>query len=492
MTSLPALALLAATFTCPMERVSTMDSAFAQSVYDSKAVQLVYETPLDIDYEARPYRLTAGACELPTVSADRLVYVFRLRSPELVAEDMVRSLLRLRDPELVTPNAWILKSVDTVRALDGRTVEIRLRQPNHVFPWLMAMSPAAIRRADGSGTGEYELVDWRKHHAMTFRRRTPAEGGFDTVRYLVVDDVTTQWLMFLKGEIDTLGSISKDNWNAVIGANGELDPQLKAAGVSLHTIPSLDVFYLGVNMRDKVLGGNRPLRQALNAAFDYPRWDEYFAHRTVRADGPVPPGVAGRLETPFPYAFDLEKARSLMAAAGYPGGIDPATGRRLVLTLAIGRASQSSREMGELLAAFYERIGVKLELNFFTWDAFLKAVNEGRVQLFNMGWVGDYPDAENFLQLFHSCNLSPGPNHAGYVNAEFDREYDAAMASAGEDERNGHWRRCQEIIREDCPWVFTHVGCASVLVNRRVGNYVPSDFPYGNERYYRVQEDVGR
>jgi ABC-type transport system substrate-binding protein len=323
---------------------------------------------------------------------------------------------------------------------------------------------------------------------MVFRRRSPSPGLFDTVRYLVIDDLSTQWLMFLKGEIDFLGEISKDNWDVVMGKDGNLDPSLAAQGVKLYSIPTLEVFYMGINMRDPVLGGNRKLRQALNAAFDYPRWEEYFSKRTVQADGPVPPGVDGKLSAPFKYAFDLDLAKRLMKEAGYADGIDPKTGRRLVLTLSFGRASTGSREMGELLASFYEKIGVKLELSFHTWDAFLKAVNEGRVQIYNMGWVGDYPDAENFLQLFYSKNVSPGPNHSYYVNAEYDREYDAAMSASTAEERNRRWAACQEMIREDCPWIFSHFGKANSLVRPRVGNYVPSDFPYGQEAYFTVAE----
>jgi peptide/nickel transport system substrate-binding protein len=477
---------LAAAFTRPMERVATLDPVFAQSVYDSRVVQLLYETPLNIDYYARPYTLSPGYCELPEVSEDGLVYTFRTRGGS--AADMVSSLARLRDPEIVTPNGWLMKSVDTITAKDDRTVEIRLKNRCHFFPWLMAMSPASVRRPDGSGTGPFELASWRKNHEMVFRRRSPSPKQFDTVRYLVIDDLSTQWLMFLKGEIDFLGEISKDNWDVVMGKDGNLDPSLAAQGVKLYSIPTLEVFYMGVNMRDPVLGGNKKLRQALNAAFDYPRWEEYFSKRTVQADGPVPPGVDGKLSAPFKYAFDLDLAKRLMKEAGYADGIDPQTGRRLVLTLSFGRASTGSREMGELLASFYEKIGVKLELSFQTWDAFLKAVNEGRVQIYNMGWVGDYPDAENFLQLFYSKNVSPGPNHSYYVNAEYDREYDAAMSASSSEERNRHWAACQEMIREDCPWIFSHFGKANSLVRPRVGNYVPSDFPYGQEAYFTVAE----
>ena len=479
--------LLAAVFARPMERVSTMDPVKAQSVYDSFAVRLVYETPLDVDYEARPYRLVAGYCEMPSVDDGGRRYVFRTRHGP--AEPMVASLSRLRDPASASPNSWMMKGVESVRALDAGTVEIRLAKRTHYFPWLMAMAPAAVVGDGGAATGPYRLASWRKNHEMVFKRRGPAVGGaFDEVRYLVIDDMSTQWLMFLKGEVDLLGEISRDNWDSIVGADGRLDPALAAKGVRLHESPSLNVLYVGINMRDKTLGPNRKLRQALNAAFDYPAWERFYNGRIRAGDGPVPPGIGGRLETPFPYRYDLALAKRLLAEAGYPGGTDPKTGRRLVLTLTIGRPTQESREAGDLMAAFYDRIGIRLELQFLTWDAFLRAVNDGHAQLFRMGWVADYPDAQNFLQLFHSRNVSPGPNHADYSNPEFDREYDAAMNAATEAERDAHWRRCQEIVREDCPWEFTHFNTDYSLTRARVGNYVPSAFPYGQERHY-IAED---
>ncbi len=486
-------ALLAASFTRPMERVSTMDPAEVRTIYDSHAVALVYETPLQIDYKKRPYTLVPGFCELPEVSQDGLMYVFRRRKgageTALGMRDMVRSLERLRDPGIVSPNAWIMKDVESVRLAPGETVEVRLRRRCHYFPWLMAMSATSVRGENGEGSGPYFLSRWRRNHEMVFKRRAgmcvePGRRMFDEVRYLVIGDASTQWLMFLKGELDFLGQISRDNWDFIVSPEGRLAPSLEAQGVRLHTIPAFDVLYIGINMKDPVLGSNVKLRRALNAAFDYPQWEKFYNGRIMCCDGPVPPEVDGRLETPFKYAFDLDAARRLMTEAGYPGGIDPKTGRRLVLTLSIGNATQESRESGELMASFYDKIGVRLELDFKTWDAFLRAVNEGRVQLYRMGWVGDYPDAQNFLQPFHSKNVSPGPNHSVYSNPEFDREYEAALDAADDEERNARWRRCQEIVRDDCPWVFTHYNRSFSLTRPTVGNYIPTGFPDGVEKWY--------
>ena len=482
------LLVFAATFSRPMERVVSLDPAQSRSIYDAHAIGLLYEMPLAIDYKARPYRIVPGFCELPTVSPDGLVWTFRLAHPQsaLTAVDVVRSLEALRDPSAVSPNAWILKDVATIAATDARTVVVTLKRRCHFFPWLMTMPATAVRGPHGEGSGPYALKSWRKNHEMVFTRRhlPAANNPFDTIRYLVIDDVSTQWLMFLKGEVDFLGEISRDNWDSIVGANGRLDPRLEAQGVRLHSIAALDSLYVGLNMRDPVLGPNRRLRQALNAAFDGAAWERFYNGRIQRSDGPVPPGIEGRLATPFAFSFDLEKAKRLLVEAGYPDGIDPKTGRRLVLTLSIGRASQESRESAELLASFYERVGIRLETDFKTWDAFLKATGEGRVQMFYMGWVGDYPDAQNFLQLFYSKNLAPGPNRAAYVSEAFDREYEAALAATSDAERDAHWAKCQEIVREDCPWIFMHYNKAYSLTRSNVGNYVPTDFPYGVEQFY--------
>ncbi|HBO99238.1 MAG TPA: hypothetical protein DD637_05335 [Verrucomicrobia bacterium] len=493
--------VLAATFTRTLERVNSMDPADAQAVYDSKAVQLVYETPLTIDYAARPYKLIPGLCELPEVSSNGLVYTFAMvDDAPLTAYDVKRQLDRVRDPAAASPGGWTLKNVSSIDAPDSRRFVVTLKTRQFVFPWMMAITTSAVPDAKGRGTGPYRLSSWWKNHEMVFVRNpswrgwkaNPADGDsepFDTIRYLVVDDASTQWLMFLNGQLDFLGEISRDNWDAVVDANGRIDPRLEAQGVTLHCMNALDVRYIGFNMRDPVLGPNKKLRQALSCAFDAPAWCAFLNNRALPANGPVPPGVDGRLDEPNPYAFNLAKAHRLMAEAGYRNGVDPATGRRLILSLAIGRPTQDARETGELVADFFGRIGVNLELRFFTWEAFLRAVNEGRVQMCMMGWNGDYPDAENFLQLFHSRNVSPGANHSYYVNPAYDAAFDAAMEARTAEERRAHWATCQRILREDCPWIFAHHSRAYSLTRARVLDYVPSDFPYGQEAYLRAKKE---
>ena len=510
-------------FRRPMERVASMDPLRAASVCESRAISLVYEPLLEVDYFARPYRLKGCLCDLPEVSKDGLVYMFRIREgarfqPDkcfqdgqgraVVASDVVFSLNRLGDKKNASSGLWTMDAVKSVEAVDDRTVKITLKKPLHVFPWLMAMAYAAVIPHEAVemygvkfggvavGSGPYRLEEWWRNHRMRFRRDPSWRGWseikttpYDEIDYLVVDDVSTQWLMFLSREVDFLGEVSHDNWDAVVGPDGRLAGDLEQKGVHLHGNPTMTVMYVGINMGDPVLGRNKKLRQALNCAFDGPAWKRFLNNRVEPCDGPVPPGVEGRLETPFAYAFNVEKAKRLVAEAGYPDGIDPKTGKRLEITITVGRANQTAREEVELMQSFYNRIGIRLEPRYMTWNAYLDAVNRGDVTLFMLGWIGDYPDAENFLQLFHSKNVSPGANHGNYRNAAFDKLYDEAMASTDPVVRSEKWRAAQEIVREDCPWIFLHFPKAYSLSWDHVGNYTPTDFPYGTEKHLFRKRD---
>ena len=541
-----------------MDRVSSLDPADAASIYAARSAQLVYETLLEYDYRARPYRLIPGlAAALPEVQSNGLVYVVRLdpearfqsdacfgrdadgraRGRAVTADDVVFSLKRLGDRRVASPGEWLVldmirgmrafaeasmggsstdyaRPVSGLEALDERTVRITLTRPAHQFVWYLAMCFTAVvpreaveqyGAAFGShavGSGPYRLAEWRRNHRMAFVRdpawrgwrKGPAaltagasEVPFDRIVYSVIDDVSTQWLCFLAGELDFLGEIARDNWDVVIDGTGRLNEPLKRRGITLYAMPTLEVAYIGINMEDPVLGPNRALRQALNCAFDSAAWVRFFNHRTVVCDGPVPPGTDGRLETPFPYAYDPARARALLREAGYPDGMDPRTGKRLELTVDLGRTSQDVRESTELLVSFFARVGISLKAQYHNWPTFLRRVSGRQSQMFRIGWVGDYPDAENFLQLFYGRNVSPGPNRCNYVNPRFDQVYEAACAAPDEAARNRLWAEAQDLVREDCTWVFLHFQKVYSLCQSRVRNYVPSDFPYGTEKYLRTR-----
>lgn len=496
-------------------------------------------------YSLRP----ALATSLPSISDDGLTYSFTINTnafffPDpcfapnptrpLTASDVVYSFKRLADAKLASSGYWIvegrIKGIEEFReasksqsptdyslnipGLQAPTPDrliITLSSPSPVFLWLLAMPYTSVVPHEAVtfygekfgdhpvGTGPYTLSSWRKNYAMHFSRNRSWRGWsspdlfpntspnllpYDEIFFPIIEDPSTQWLAFLSGNLDLQGEISRDHFDEVVTPNGSLSPKLASNGFSLAKMPTLEVSYIGINMEDPILGSNKKLRQALNAAFDSLRWQQYYQGRITPLNGPIPPSVEGFDSAPLPFGRGIEVAQKLLAEAGYPNGRDPSTGERLRLVLDVGRTSQDMRESTELLIAFMNRIGINLVPEYSNWPSFLKKISNRNSQLFRISWVGDYPDAENFLQLFFGPNQSPGPNRCNYSNPAFDDLYRQAM-TAPLPRRLELYKAMQHIIQEDCPWIFISCSTAFSLSSPSLKNYIPHDFPYGMEKYYR-------
>lgn len=476
------------------------------------------------------------------------------RGRELTAHDFIYSILRVADMKNASGGYWAFndrilgldefraasasesptdydRPVPGLRAPDIYTLEITLTRPYPQLLWILTMHYACATPREAVeyygrefvnhpvGTGPFILKSCIRNYAMEFvRNPTWSETGrierypltgceqakslglladagrpipfLDRIVQFVVDDSTTMWLMFLQGDLESSG-ISRDNWDAVITAEKAINKTLMDRGIALFTTPTLESFYIGINMEDPLLGNNKKLRQALTCAFNSEAWVNFYNGRISRATGPIPPGVAGYEDKPSPFPFDIERAKTLLAEAGFPNGKDPRTGNRLTLTLDVGSAGDSeTRASVDLVRDFYSRIGIVIEPVYNNWPAFLGRVDSRQTQLFRLGWVADYPDAENFLQLFHGKNCSPGPNHANYSNPEFDALYETARVMQDSPERTRLYKKMADIVIEDCPWIFTHYPLAYGLTQPWLKNYYPHDFPYGMTKYYRVDSEA--
>jgi ABC-type transport system substrate-binding protein len=561
-------------------RIRGLDPGITGEVSSSMAISRLYEGLLQYDYLARPYKVIPLLAEaMPDISADGLVYTFRIRKGiyfhddpcfadgkgrELVAEDFAYSFKRVADVKNASSGFWAFNNrikgindfheaskgkeptdydmqVEGLKALDKYTLQITLTEPYPQLLYILAMhySFAVPREAveyygksfanHPVGTGPYELVEWRRNSRIEFLRSpkwaetgrvetytsegTPEQEAagllkdagrpvpfVDRVVQYVIDDSTTAWMMFLSGQLGVSG-ISRDNWDAVITGDKKLNDSLEKRDIRLISAPTLDVYYLGFNMEDPVVGQssdperdrrNRKLRQALSCAYDFDQMNKFMNNRLYPIGGPVPEPLAGCLKEPSPYAFNLGKARELLIEAGYPEGIDSATGRRLELTMELGSASANARQMMELMADMYQKIGVVLKASYNTWPAFIEKMNRRQAQMFQLGWVADYPDAENFMQLFYSKNESPGPNHANYRNAEIDRMYEQIRTMLDSPERTAIYEKMAGIIVEDCPWIFLYQPMDFGLIHSWVENYVSHAFPYGMGKYRRLNPEIYR
>jgi len=469
---------------------------------------------------------------------------------ELIAEDFVYAIKRLADRKNQSVGYWVVSGrleglddfrarsgepqptnydadIPGVRALDRYTFQLKLTKPYPQLPWILTMHYlAAVPReaveyygGDFSrrpvGTGPYVLKEWKPNYRLEYVRnpvwartgridRYPSSGEpgdaanglladagqplpfIDRIVDYVVMDPATRWLMFVTGQLDA-SDIARDNWEAVLDERRNLHPDLAARGMLLSMGPSLRLGYFAFNMEDPLLGANRALRQAMTCAFDTEAWIALYNGRITRPPSPIPEGLAGHDPDYEPYAFDLERAKRLMIEAGFPEGRDPATGRRLQLTLELGRADDAElRQSAEMFAFFMSRIGIQIQLSYNNGPAFFEKLERRQAPMFFLSWIGDYPDAENFLQLFYGPNASPGPNRCNYRNPAFDALYDRIKVMPDSEERTALYRRMAAMVVDDAPWIIAYQYINVGLRQPWYGNYKMHAFPFGMEKYYRV------
>ena len=463
---------------------------------------------------------------------------------ELTADDVVYSFKRLADPQLNSSGWWILDGrvtglnawrdkasqagvtdyaspVEGLKSIGPYTVQIKLVQRSSQLLYFLAMPFTAIvpREAveqygkeflnHAVGTGPFRLAEYNPNSKITWVRNPtyrkdsyPSDGSvgdresgllddagkmLPLVEQVNVDILVEQqpmWLNFMAGRIDLAG-IPKDNFSSAITGNKELTPELKSKGVRLTVSPGLDITHVTFNMSDPLLGKNKYLRQALSLVYDQVGFiDLFYNGRALAANGPIPPGLSGydpNLKNPY-REFNISRAKKLLEKAGYPGGkgLPPLQYATL--------ADSTARQMTEYIQKMMSVVGVTLKVDSYAWPQFLEVVKNRRSQIWEYAWSADYPDAENFLQLFYSKNSSPGPNDSNYSNPEFDRLYEKSLTLADGTERTHLYQKMVSLLVEDCPWIFGAHRLSYVLTQPWLRNFKVDEFDHGLYKYYRIDK----
>jgi len=267
---------------------------------------------------------------------------------------------------------------------------------------------------------------------------------------------------FLQGYYDSAGVI-KESFDTVI-QEGSLSEEMAAMGIALEKSVEPTIFYLGFNMDDETVGraageAGRKLRQAMSLVVDSEEFTRIFSNgRGVPAQSPIPPGIFGYdedYENPY-RQVDLERAKALMAEAGYPGGIDPATGKPLALTFDTADTSAQGLLQYRFFTDAWRQLGIDVSIEATTYNQFQEKVRNGAYQLFMWGWVADYPDPENFLFLLSSemaRSTSGGPNTANYSNERYDALYRSMKSRPNGPERLAEIRQMLRILERERPWI---------------------------------------
>ena len=385
------------------------------------------------------------------------------------------------------------------------------------------------------GTGPYMLTENNPNLRMVLERNPnfrgqpyPREGApgdaaqgllrdagrtmpfLDRAVYSLEKESIPRWSKFLQGYYDRSG-IGSDSFDQAIqyggGGEAELTEEMAAKGIRLQTAVAPTVFYMGFNMRDPVVGGgserSRLLRRAISIAVDYEENIAIFNNgRGIPAQGPLPPQIFGAREgaagiNPYVYRWQhgravrrgIEEARDLLRRAGYPDGIDQATGAPLTLYYeAIGAGPDAKASLNWLRKQF-AKLDIQLVVRATDYNRFREKMRKGTGQIFQWGWHADYPDPENFLFLLYGPNAqvdSGGPNSANYRNPEYDALFAQMKNIPNGPQRQRIIDRMLEILRHDAPWSWGYHPVHYVLSHQWMQNLKPSDLSYNTLKYQRV------
>jgi len=460
---------------------------------------------------------------------------------ELVAQDFIYGWKRLADPKTKSEGWWIFDGkikgfnewreklikgeadydtpIEGLQSPDPQTLVITLAKPYYQLHYVLTMiysSPVPKEAVDKYGaeflnhpvgTGPFIFSSWTRGNKVVLKRNPnwhggtyPTEGepgdqenGFladagkplpfvDELVFHEVPEDQPRWLNLMRGNYDLAG-IPKDNFDAALGSDQQLKPDLHAKGMRLLTFSVQEVVYMGINMDDPVLGKNKNLRLALCYAYDQKTpIERFYNNRAIVAHSPIGPDMDGydpNYKLPCK-EYNLEKAKELMKKAGFPDG------KGLPPIEYSFPSSTTGRQFAEYVQQQWEKIGVKMTLAGHSWPQFQDRLRNKKSQIWGIAWGADYPDAENMMQLLYGPNSSPGPNNSNFKHKEFDRLYEEASRLPPGDKRTALYKKMRDIFAEELPWIPTVHRLGFLLRQGWLENVKPNKTLPNPFKYYRV------
>jgi oligopeptide transport system substrate-binding protein len=419
--------------------------------------------------------------------------------------------------------AFFNTPVEGLEAPDSSTIIFHLTQPFPQLQFAFAMtftSPIpeeAIKELDNDlslvmvGTGPFIMKDYNQNQQAVFERNPnykvsqyPTQGDrfaneqgllndagkslplIDRVVMIVMKEQQTSWLNFLAEKIDIL-TLSKDYYQAALGSDGKLSSDLSKMKVNLQVAPTLIYWWLSFNMTDPVIGKNKTLRQAIAHGIDVEKFIKLFTSNVgQKANSIYPPGVPGyNPSAELPYKYDLEKAKALLAKAGHPEGKGLAE-----ITFDVRGNSTLQRQIAEFVVQELRNMGIPAKASLNSFPIFLERSRRGEMQFWHGGWVVDYPDAENILQLLISQNAPPGPNTNNYSNKVVDDLFDKIKIAEEGPEKYRMMEQLEAQVNDDLPWIMLYYTRNYVISQSKVKNHRYSDIIFNNIKYLKISDKI--
>ncbi|MFK7899779.1 MAG: ABC transporter substrate-binding protein [Cyclobacteriaceae bacterium] len=474
--------------------LSSLDPAYASNVAKWWVNNQLYNGLVSVDTNSA---VTPDIAKSWEVSADGKRYVFHLRDdvtfhdsrvfPEgkgrkVTAHDMVFSLKRVLK---TGSGAWIFNdkllekeggelSDTCFVAQNDSTVAIYLKKVCPFFisilamPYCYAVPHEAVSfygkqlRNHPVGTGPFQMKEWYEDNKLILERNKnywkKDENGnqlpyLDFVEVSFLGDKNQEFRLFLDKKTDFCYSLYEGARDEVITIEGKIRDHINE-NYQVILFPYLSVSYLGFQVDPKTAfyedyGTDHPFldknfRKALDAAIDKPVLLRYLKNNIGYAgtEGIVPFGLKGyqsRVKAKEKQAIDYLRASKYADVSKLPE-----------LSFYVSESAKSIAEF--LQKEWSQKLGVEIKLDMMDGGTLNELANKGKVGLFYVGWIADYPDAENFLALLTTANFKPaGPNKMHYSNPKLDRMFDKAVIEPNEKIRSSYYEKMDSMMVEDQP-----------------------------------------
>ncbi len=469
--------------------IATLDPAFARNQTLIWPVNQLFNGLVQMDDSLNVIPCIARSWQ---VSKDGLVYTFFIRKDvyfhsssvfrdsvgrAVSAFDFEYSFARILDPKTASPGGWIFDKLDFSAenpngflAENDTTFKIFLKEPFVPFLGMLTMPYCCVVPHEAVsyfgndfgrnpvGTGPFMFKLWREDEKLILTRNPEYfekdEMGsqlpyLDAVSISFIKDKQSEFLEFMKGNLDFLNSIHPSYKDVLLTRSGQLNPEFQNRFV-LNTQPYLNTEYLGFLCDSTISDAvNSPvssifIRKAINYGFDRVKMMKYLRNNlgTPALSGFIPDGLPSyNKDEVTGFSYNPDTARYFLAKAGYPGGVG--------LPPVLLTTTSDYLDLCEYIQFELSVVGIKIEIEVATGASFRNKVANSNLVFFRGSWIADYPDAENYLSLFYSPNLSPnGPNTTHYVNELFDELYREALQTENPSLRYRLYRQMDRMLIE--------------------------------------------
>ena len=455
--------------------VNNLDPAKASQTSEYQVVGNMFDSLMFKEIDKGTGELVGGLAESYEISDDGLTYTFKLREGvqfhkgygEMTSEDVKFSLDRILDPEIQAPNRSFLETVEEINTPDDYTVEIKLKQidpmllDNLSLYWTGIVSKKAVEEKGEDfnsapiGTGPFMFDSQQPQTHTTLVKNEDwyrDEVKVDKVRFVPIPEPSTLYLSFENEDLDIIQVSDPERLEQY-----ENDDRFR-----LEREPGYIFRYIGLNLETEPLDDIR-VRQALMYGFNREvLLDEVLTGLSVPAKGPIPPNVVGYEPDVTEYPYDPEKAKELLAEAGYEDGFKmelPVPNMDRFITPAT------------VFQSDMEKIGVELEMEVIEAATYLQEVRDGVHPLFVMSMSETAVPDFVLNRIFHSDNKDGGDNMTNYSNDDVDAWLDELGNTLDETKREELLSKIQKQVVEDLPYLYIDHEEHIYGVNNRIEDY---------------------